>query len=77
MADAPARVVLDGVPRVGFYFDQQKHDDSKMRCPEDVPLPSCLRACSSRSATPRQPGSPASSRPSPVFDSAKQRCHDG
>ena len=40
-----ARVVLEGVPRVGFYFDMQKHDDSKMRCPEDVPFPSCLRAC--------------------------------
>ncbi|MBL7224012.1 MAG: hypothetical protein ISS72_09170 [Candidatus Brocadiae bacterium] len=45
MTGQPARVVLDGVPRVGFYFDQMKHDDSKMRCPEDVPLPSCLRAC--------------------------------
>ncbi|NQT50459.1 hypothetical protein HQ576_00325 [bacterium] len=33
------------MPRVGFYFDQMKHDDSKTRCPEDVPLPSCLRAC--------------------------------
>ena len=40
-----ARVVLEGVPRVGFYFDMQKHEDSKMRCPEDVPFPSCLRAC--------------------------------
>jgi hypothetical protein len=39
------RVVLDGVPRVAFYFDAQKYDDSKMRCPEDVPFPSCLRAC--------------------------------
>jgi hypothetical protein len=32
----PPRVVLDGVPRVGFY--------SGDRCPEDVPFPSCLRA---------------------------------
>ena len=39
------RVVLDGVPRVGYYFDTQKHEDSKTRCPEDVPFPSCLRAC--------------------------------
>ena len=39
------RVVLRGVPRVGFYLDMQKHGDSKMRCPEDVPFPSCLRAC--------------------------------
>ena len=44
-ADEPARVVLDGVPRVGFYPDTQQHADSKMRCPEDVPFPSCLRAC--------------------------------
>ena len=44
-SDKSARVVLDGVPRVGFFFDMQKHDDSKMRCPEDVPFPSCLRAC--------------------------------
>ena len=41
----PDRVVLEGVPRVGYYFDVQKHEDSKMRCPEDVPFPSCLRAC--------------------------------
>ena len=44
-SDSPARVVLDRVPRVGFYFDMQKHEDSKMRCPEDVCFPSCLRAC--------------------------------
>ena len=43
--DTPARVVLDGVPRVGFHFDTQEHEDSRMRCPEDVPFPSCLRAC--------------------------------
>jgi hypothetical protein len=30
-------VVLEGVPRVGFYDDGE-------RCPEDVPFPSCLRA---------------------------------
>ena len=35
------RVVLDGVPRVGFYFDMQEHADSKMRCPGDVCFPSC------------------------------------
>jgi len=39
------RAVLDGVPRVGFYFDMQQHADAKMRCPEDVCFPSCLRAC--------------------------------
>jgi len=39
------RVVLDGVPPVGFYPSMQQRDDSRMRCPEDVPLPSCLRAC--------------------------------
>jgi hypothetical protein len=33
-----ARVVLEGVPRVNFY-------DGGERCPEDVPFPSCLRAC--------------------------------
>ncbi len=41
----PIRCVLEGVPRVGFYPDQQKHEDSKSRCPEDVCFPSCLRAC--------------------------------
>ena len=45
MSDRQTRVVLDGVPRIGFYFNMQQHDDSKMRCPEDVPFPSCLRAC--------------------------------
>ena len=44
-SDKSVRVVLDSVPRVGFYSEMQKHDDSKMRCPEDVPFPSCLRAC--------------------------------
>ena len=43
--DASVRAILDGVPRVGYYFDMQKHADSKMRCPEDVPFASCLRAC--------------------------------
>jgi len=33
-----ARVVLEGVPRVNFYSGGN-------RCPEDVPFPSCLRAC--------------------------------
>jgi hypothetical protein len=37
-SDQPIRVVLEGVPRVGFY-------DGGERCPEDVPFPSCLRAC--------------------------------
>jgi hypothetical protein len=41
----PRRVVLDGVPRVGFYHETTRHEDSKNRCPEDVPLASCLRAC--------------------------------
>ena len=44
-SDTSGRAVLDGVPRVSYYFEAQKHDDSKMRCPEDVPFPSCLRAC--------------------------------
>ena len=44
-SEKSARVVLDRVPRVGYYFDMQKHDDAKMRCPEDVCFPSCLRAC--------------------------------
>jgi hypothetical protein len=43
--DARSRVVLDAVPRVGFYGETRRHDDSRMRCPEDVPFPSCLRAC--------------------------------
>ena len=45
MASQPERIVLDGVPPVGFYPDMQRRDDSRMRCPEDVPWPSCLRAC--------------------------------
>ena len=44
-SEKSARIVLGGVPRVGYYFEMQKHDDSRMRCPEDVPFPSCLRAC--------------------------------
>jgi hypothetical protein len=39
------RNVLDGVPRVGFYPHMQQHADSRMRCPEDVPLPSVMRSC--------------------------------
>jgi len=44
-SETPGRRVLEGVPRVGFYHEMQQHADSKVRCPEDVPLPSCLRAC--------------------------------
>ncbi len=40
----PTRNVLN-VPRIGFYHDTQRHADSRMRCPEDVPLPAVLRAC--------------------------------
>ena len=36
------RVVLDGVPRVGFYGDMVAAGGPK--CPEDMPFPSCLRA---------------------------------
>ena len=35
---APARYLLSGVPRVGFYQGGE-------RCPEDFPFPACLRAC--------------------------------
>jgi hypothetical protein len=36
--DRPAvRIVLEGVPKVGFYSGGQ-------RCPEDIPFPSCMRA---------------------------------
>ncbi len=45
MPPHPTRLVLDGVPPVGFYPDMQKREDCKARCPEDVPLPSCIRAC--------------------------------
>ncbi|MFP4058177.1 MAG: hypothetical protein ACLF0G_15020 [Candidatus Brocadiia bacterium] len=45
MPSYPKRLVLDGVPPVGFYPDMQRREDSGMRCPEDVPFPSCLRAC--------------------------------
>lgn len=34
----PSRLVLEGVPRVEFY-------SGGIRCPEDVPFPSCVRAC--------------------------------
>jgi hypothetical protein len=33
-----SRFFLKGVPRIGFYMGGE-------RCPEDVPFPSCLRAC--------------------------------
>ncbi len=39
------RVVLESVPRVGFYPAMQKHPQTRDRCPEDVPLTGCLRAC--------------------------------
>ena len=39
------RVVLEGVPRVGCYWDTQEHEDSRMRCPEEAPFCACLRAC--------------------------------
>jgi len=45
MTSQPRRLVLDGVPRVGFYFDMQQHADAKARCPEDVCFPSVIRAC--------------------------------
>jgi len=34
----PTRLVLQGVPRVQFH-------PGGSRCPEDIPLPACLRAC--------------------------------
>ena len=37
----PYRLVLERVPRVGFYPDVIEHEK---RCPEDIPFPSCLRA---------------------------------
>jgi hypothetical protein len=39
----PSRVVLDGMPSVGFYPYMQQRDPD--RGPEDVPLASTLRAC--------------------------------
>jgi len=36
--DLPDRLVLEGVPRVGFHPEPP-------RCPELTPFPSCLRAC--------------------------------
>ena len=30
------RIVLDRVPRVGYYFDTQEHEAPRLRCPEDV-----------------------------------------
>jgi hypothetical protein len=41
----PKRVVLDGVPRVGLYFNVNTYPEWRRRTPEDVPFPSCLRAC--------------------------------
>ncbi|NLS79656.1 MAG: hypothetical protein GXY76_20605 [Chloroflexi bacterium] len=38
----PSRVVLEGVPFVGFYDQTQQRD--KARCPEDVCFPSSMRA---------------------------------
>lgn len=35
---SPIRAVLEGVPQVNFFCGGE-------RCPEDVPFPSCLRAC--------------------------------
>ena len=42
-SDIPERLVLEGVPRVGFYPSMRAAGES--RCPEDLPFPSCLRAC--------------------------------
>jgi hypothetical protein len=39
------RVVLEGVPRVGFYFEVNSYPEWQGRTPEDVQFPSCLRAC--------------------------------
>ncbi len=41
----PDRVVLENVPRVGFYFDVNVYPEWQGHTPEDVPFPSCLRAC--------------------------------
>ena len=35
---APARLILEGVPKVAFY------DGTTPRCPEDICFPSCIRA---------------------------------
>jgi len=37
MSTTPNRLVLEGVPRIGFY-------KSDLRCPEDIPFPSVMRA---------------------------------
>lgn len=37
-SSSPTRVVIEGVPQVRFFCGGE-------RCPEDVPFPSCLRAC--------------------------------
>jgi len=39
------RLVLEAVPRVGFYHEMQQHAETKARCPEDVCFPSVVRAC--------------------------------
>jgi len=36
------RLLLENVPRVGFYGDMLRAGYES--CPEDMPLPSCLRA---------------------------------
>ncbi|MBM4043270.1 MAG: hypothetical protein FJ290_32680 [Planctomycetes bacterium] len=41
--DAP--VVVENVPRIGFYHEMQQHAETKARCPEDVCFPSVVRAC--------------------------------
>ncbi|MFW5841009.1 MAG: hypothetical protein ACOCZE_10545 [Planctomycetota bacterium] len=45
MVQSAGRNVLKTVPHVGFYPDMSAHEDSRMRCPEDVPLPSVMRSC--------------------------------
>lgn len=41
----PARVVLEGVPYVGFDLHEVVSEGGVKRCPEGVTFPSCLRAC--------------------------------
>lgn len=43
--DEPARVVLEGVPYVGFDLHNVISETGVKRCPEGVTFPSCLRAC--------------------------------
>jgi len=42
MKDHTARRVLEGVPRVAFYGDMVK--SGAQGCPEDIPLPACLKS---------------------------------